>query len=99
MVKNDHTDHREAPWHTARYTPEFKQQAVQLSQQPDNINQGIANDLGINQSVLSSWIKAAKEPCSLAFPGQGVARLEGTDSAVLLHAASLTRDFRKRSIE
>ena len=60
--------------HRKVYTPEFKQQAVQLAQQPGNTNQGIASDLGISQSALS-WIKAAKEPCSLAFPGQGIARL------------------------
>ena len=61
--------------HRKVYTPEFKQQAVQLAQQLGNTNQGIASDLGISQSALSSWIKAAKEHGSLAFPGQGVARL------------------------
>ena len=61
--------------HRKVYTPEFKQQAVQLAQQPGNTNQGIASDLGISQSALSSWIKAAKEHGSLAFPGQGIARL------------------------
>ena len=50
-------------------------QAVHLAQQSGNTNQGIASDLGISQSALSSWIKAAKEHGSLAFPGQGVARL------------------------
>ena len=61
--------------HRKVYTPEFKQQAVQLAQQPGNTNQGIASDLGISQSALSSWIKAAKEHGPLAFPGQGIARL------------------------
>ena len=56
--------------HRKVYTPEFKQQAVQLAQQPGNTNQGI-----ISQSALSSWIKAAKEHGSLAFPGQGVERM------------------------
>jgi transposase-like protein len=46
--------------HRKVYTPEFKTQAVQLAQQPGNTNQGIANDLGISQSALSCWIKAAK---------------------------------------
>jgi transposase-like protein len=59
--------------HCKVYSPKFKQQAVQLAQQPGNTNQGIASDLGISQSALSSW--AAKEHGSLAFPGQGVARL------------------------
>ena len=61
--------------HRKVYSAEFKQQAVQLAQQPGDTNQGIAHDLGISQSALSSWIKAAKEHGSLAFPGQGVARL------------------------
>ena len=61
--------------HRKVYSAEFKQQAVQLAQQPGNTNQGIAHDLGISQSALSSWIKAAREHGSLAFPGQGVARL------------------------
>ena len=33
--------------HRKVYTPEFKQQAVQLAQQPGNTNQRIASDLGI----------------------------------------------------
>ena len=57
------------------YSAEFKQQAVQLAQQTGNTNQGIAHDLGISQSSLSGWIKAAMKRCSLAFPGQGVAQL------------------------
>ena len=61
--------------HRKVYSAEFKQQAVQLAQQPGNTNQGIAHDLGISQSSLSGWIKAAREHGSLAFPGQGVARL------------------------
>jgi len=52
--------------HRKVYTP-VKQQAVQLAQQPGNTNQGIAHDLGISQSALNSWIKAAKEHGSLAF--------------------------------
>ena len=35
--------------HRKVYTPEFKQQAVQLAQQPGNTNQRIASDLGIIQ--------------------------------------------------
>ncbi|WP_456832511.1 transposase [Deinococcus sp. UYEF24] len=62
--------------------PEFKQQAVQLAQQPSNANQGIASDLGISQSALSSWIKAANEYGSLAFPGQGVARLTPEEESI-----------------
>jgi len=57
------------------YTPEVKQQTVQLAQQLGNTNEGSANDLRISQSALSSWIKAAKEPYSSAFPGPGVPRL------------------------
>jgi transposase-like protein len=36
--------------HRKVYTPEFKQQAVQLARQPGNPNQGIPSDLGIRQS-------------------------------------------------
>ena len=61
--------------HRKVYSAEFKQQAVQLAQQLGNTNQGIAHDLRISQSALSCWIKAAREHGSLAFPGQGVARL------------------------
>ena len=46
--------------HREVYTAEFKQQAVQLAQQPGNTNQGIASDLGISQSALSrGWFKEA----------------------------------------
>ena len=38
--------------HREVYTPEFKQQAVQLAQQPGNTNQGTASHLRISGSAL-----------------------------------------------
>ncbi|ULH17993.1 transposase (plasmid) [Deinococcus sp. KNUC1210] len=53
--------------HRKVITPEFKQQAVQLAQQPGNTNQGITSDLEISHSALSNSMKAAVEHGSLAF--------------------------------
>lgn len=57
------------------YSAEFKQQAVELTRQPGNTVQGIARDLGVGRSTLTTWIRAAREHGQFAVPGQGNARL------------------------
>jgi transposase-like protein len=39
--------------HRKVYTPEFKQQAVQLALQPGNTDRSVASGLGVCQSALS----------------------------------------------
>ncbi|AFZ69620.1 IS3 family transposase [Deinococcus peraridilitoris] len=52
------------------YTAEFKQEAVRLAETTGNVS-GTARDLGISDSVLRKWIKAAQQQGQRAFPGQG----------------------------
>jgi transposase len=54
-----------------RYSPEYKQEAVQLVQQSDSPVAEIARNLGINENMLRRWIKQAAEPGKRAFPGHG----------------------------
>ncbi|AFZ67231.1 transposase (plasmid) [Deinococcus peraridilitoris DSM 19664] len=51
------------------YTAEFKRDAVNLAESTGNVA-GTARDLGISDSVLRKWIKAAQQGMQ-AFPGQG----------------------------
>ena len=59
-----------------RYSPEYKQEAVQLVQQSDSPVAEIARNLGINENMLRRWIKQAAEPGKRAFPGHGNSRDE-----------------------
>lgn len=52
------------------YTAEFKQDAVRLAESTGNVS-GTARDLGISDSVLRKWIKAALQQGQRAFPGHG----------------------------
>lgn len=59
-----------------RYSPEYKQEAVQLVQQSDSPVAEIARNLGINENMLRRWIKQVAEPGKRAFPGHGNPRDE-----------------------
>ena len=45
-----------------RFTPEYKQEALQLAQQSDIPISQVAKNLGINDNVLRRWIKEFKDP-------------------------------------
>jgi transposase len=59
-----------------RYSPEYKQEAVQLVRQSDLPVAEIARNLGINENMLRRWSKQAAEPGKRAFPGHGNPRDE-----------------------
>lgn len=59
-----------------RYTPEYKQEAVQLAQQSDIPISQVAKNLGINDNVLRRWIKEQADPGRKAFTGHGAPRDE-----------------------
>jgi len=52
------------------YTTQFKQDAVRLAESTGNVS-GTARNLGISDSVLRKWIKAAQQQGVRAFPGHG----------------------------
>jgi len=59
-----------------KYSREYKQEAVRLTQEPGISVAQIARDLGINAGLLGKWCKQAKTEGAGAFKGQGHARDE-----------------------
>ena len=53
------------------YPPEFKREAVGLTQLPNAVVEEVARSLGVSSSALHKWIRADKTDGGLAFPGQG----------------------------
>ena len=67
------------------YTPEFKQQAVQLAQQEGMTISQAARDLGVSQAGLNRWVHQAKQAISAGrpvFTGRGVIALSETEKKV-----------------
>jgi transposase len=61
------------------YTREFKESAVALYQSGERTMKSIAEDLGIDRTLIGQWVKASEEGKSgglKAFPGKGKARDE-----------------------
>ena len=59
-----------------RWTEEFKQQAVELTQQPGVTKRQIAEELDISANTLSRWCRERQQHGAKAFPGHGTARDE-----------------------
>jgi len=55
------------------FSPEFKQQAVELALTNGNVLQ-TARELGIDNSNLRRWINASQQQGSTPFPGSGSPR-------------------------
>ncbi len=53
------------------FTAEFKYEAVQLTKTSDKPKAQIARELGISDSALYAWCKAAEAHGEEAFPGKG----------------------------
>jgi transposase len=61
------------------YSKEFKAEAVVLAEKREKPITQVAKDLGINDSMLHTWMKRAKETAGTgetAFPGHGRPRDE-----------------------
>ena len=59
-----------------RYTKQFKEEALRLVSQEGISLAQVAQDLGLDASMLRRWRKEANRAGSKAFRGQGVARDE-----------------------
>ena len=53
------------------FTAEFKYKAVQLTETSDKPKAQIARELGISDSALYAWCRAAEVHGEEAFPGKG----------------------------
>ena len=58
------------------YSPEFKQEAVELASHPGATIAGVARDLGIHANLIRRWRRTLTAHGKRAFVGQGVARDE-----------------------
>lgn len=54
-----------------RYTAEFKREAIALCGKPGMGPSRVADDLGINRTMLSTWIRKAETEGGDAFRGNG----------------------------
>ncbi len=54
-----------------RFTPAYKQEAVQLAQQSNIPISHVASNLGINDNVLRRWIKASADSGKSLLPEMG----------------------------
>jgi len=59
-----------------RYTKQFKDEALRLVSQEGVILTQVAEDLGLDASMLRRWRKEAGQQGPKAFRGQGIARDE-----------------------
>lgn len=58
-----------------KHSEEFKRDAVALSYKSDKSLAVIADDLGINRSILTRWRREYEELGNNAFPGNGLRKL------------------------
>lgn len=59
-----------------KFSPEFKREAVALTQQPGVSCRQIALEIGINPNMLSRWKREAEQEKEQAFKGSGSPRDE-----------------------
>lgn len=78
------------------FTREFKREAVRLAESGDRPVSQVANDLGIDQSVLRRWIMQHQEDPQQSFPGKG--RLKERDEEIRRLERELARVKEERDI-
>ena len=54
-----------------KYDPDFKRNAVLLSEEPGRTVLEVAENLGINSDLIYRWRRQMSESGELAFPGHG----------------------------
>ena len=54
-----------------KYAPDFKRNAVLLSEEPGHSVSEVAENLGINRDLICRWRHQKRESGELAFPGHG----------------------------
>jgi transposase len=64
------------------YPPEFKREAVAMTQLPNAVVEEVARNLGVSSSALHKWIRAEKAGGALAFPGQGKQALSAEQAEI-----------------
>ncbi len=79
-----------------KFTREFKQEAVRLAASGDRSVAKVAEDLGIDDSVLRRWMKEHQGDPEQSFPGKG--RLKERDEELRRLERELARVKEERDI-
>jgi transposase-like protein len=85
------------------YTKEFKQDALNLSQEPGYTIAIAAKNLGIPEGLLYKWRRALEESGPLTFPGHGKVALSDSKKQIRelekrLRDAEMERDILKKAV-
>ena len=86
-----------------KYDPDFKRNAVQLTEEPGRTVAGIAENLGISKDLLYRWRRAQRVNKELAFPGNGREALTSQQQKIRelekrLKNAEMERDILKKAM-
>jgi transposase len=79
-----------------KFTREFKREAVRLAESGDRPVTQVAENLGLDQSVLRRWIKQHQDDPEQSFPGKG--RLKDRDEELRRLERELARVREERDI-
>jgi len=86
-----------------KYDPDFKRNAVQLSEEPGRTVSGVAENLSISKDLLYRWRRAQRVNKDLAFPGNGREALTSQQQKIRelekrLKNAEMERDILKKAM-
>ena len=86
-----------------KYDPDFKRNAVQLTEEPGRTVAGVAENLGISKDLLYRWRRAQRVNKELAFPGNGREALTSQQQKIRelvksLKNAEMERDILKKAM-
>ena len=86
-----------------KYDPDFKRNAVQLTEEPGRTVTGVAENLGISKDLLYRWRRAQRVNSELAFPGNGREALTSEQQKIRelekrLKNAEIERDILKKAM-
>ena len=86
-----------------KYDPDFKRNAVQLTEEPARTVAGVAENLGISQDLLFRWRREQRVNGELAFPGNGREALTSQQQKIRglekrLKNAEMERDILKKAM-
>jgi transposase-like protein len=87
----------------AKYTSEFKRDALTLSQSPGYTVAAAARSLGIAETQIYRWRKELEQKGALAFPGKGNMALSDKDKQIRelerrLKDTEMERDILKKAV-
>lgn len=86
-----------------KYDPDFKRNAVRLSNEPGRTVYEVADNLGISKDLLYKWRREFRLKEGLAFPGHGREALTEQDKRIRelekkLRDAEMERDILKKAM-